>query len=44
MDTGEYQVRDYNNLYTIMPCKPYLSLVESGLATEESNFLLDVDE
>lgn len=30
-------------MYVIPPCKPHESLVESGLVTKESNFLLDVD-
>lgn len=39
----ERHSRPYSNLYSIMPCKPHQSLVESGLATKDSNYLLDVD-
>lgn len=42
--TGETQQRDYNNLYTIMPCKPYDTLLDAGLASAATNNLLDVDK
>lgn len=41
--TGATQQREYNNLYSLIPSKPHEPLVESGLAHEGSNFLLDVD-
>jgi len=43
LKTGEKETRDYNNLYSIIPCKPHPPLVEAGLASEASNGLLDVD-
>jgi len=41
--SGEKSVREYSSLYVIPPTKPHQNLVESGLATKESNYLLDVD-
>lgn len=43
MKTGEMITREYNALYTLIPCEPHESLVESGLAHSKSNNLLDVD-
>lgn len=42
-ETGEKHERDYNNLYTILPCKPQQELLDAGLAGPNSNNLLDVD-
>jgi len=41
--TGEKVIKPFSNLYTLPPGKPHQSLVDAGLATKESNFLLDVD-
>lgn len=35
--------KPYTNLYSLPPSKPHQSLVQAGLATPESNYLLDVD-
>lgn len=43
VNTGEKSVRDYSALYVIPPTKPHQNLVDSGLATKDSNYLLDVD-
>jgi hypothetical protein len=43
LKTGESNVRDYHNLYSIIPTKPHSMLTESGLAGPHSNGLLDVD-
>jgi len=43
VESGEKSVREYHNLYVIPPTKPHECLVEGGLATKDSNFLLDVD-
>jgi len=34
--------KPYSNLYSLPPSKPHASLVQAGLATAESNWLLDV--
>lgn len=41
--TGEFQNRNYNALYTLIPTEDHQSLIQSGLANKESNNLLDVD-
>jgi len=41
--TKEKVQKPYTNLYSLPPSKPHKSLVDAGLATAESNFLLDVD-
>ena len=41
--TKKLETRPFSNLYSLLPCEPHDSLVKSGLATKESNFLLDVD-
>lgn len=43
LKTGKKVVRDYNNLYSLIPCKPHQSLLDAGLASKESNGLLDVN-
>jgi sulfide:quinone oxidoreductase len=40
--TGQKQTRPYGNLYAVPPTIPHATLVDSGLATKESNLLLDV--
>ena len=41
--TKERQTRPYSNLYSLLPCEVDQTLVKAGLATKESNFLLDVE-
>lgn len=41
--TKETSARPFTNLYSLLPCEPHESLIKSGLATKESNFLLDVN-
>jgi len=41
--TKARETRPYNNLYSLVPSKPHQNLVESGLATAESNYMLNVD-
>jgi NADH dehydrogenase FAD-containing subunit len=41
--TGQRETRPYGNLYAIPPTVPHQPLVDSGLATKESNYLLDVN-
>lgn len=41
--TKKVESRVFSNLYSLLPCEPHEPLVKSGLATKESNFLLDVD-
>jgi len=43
VNSGEKTVRDYHNLYAIPPTKPNPILLEAGLVSKESNYLLDVD-
>jgi len=43
MKTGELSTRPYNALYSLMPTTFHSNLVDSGLATKQSNYLLDVD-
>lgn len=43
MKTGETSQKDYNHLYTILPCKPQQELIDAGLAGPNSGNLLDVD-
>ena len=43
VQTGKTETRSYGQLYTMVPTKPHENLVQAGLATKESNFLLDVD-
>ena len=43
VNTKKLEERDYHNLYSIMPCVPHDLLQESGLASEETNYMLDVD-
>lgn len=41
--TGAVTEREYVSLYSMIPTKPHEALTNSGLATKESNGLLDVD-
>lgn len=41
--TGEKTKRPYSNLYSLIPSRPHENLVKAGLATKDSNWLLDVD-
>ena len=41
--TNAMVTKKYNALYSLMPTTYHQSLVDAGLATKESNFLLDVD-
>jgi len=43
VETKERVQRPYNNLYAMGPSKPHQNLVESSLATADSNWQLDVD-
>ena len=43
VDNGEKSEREYHNLYVIPPTKPNPVLLEAGLVSKESNYLLDVD-
>ncbi len=38
-----YINRPYNNLYSLIPAKPHSNLLESGLATKESNYMLGIN-
>lgn len=35
--------KPYSSLYALMPTTHHQNLVDAGLATKESNYLLDVD-
>ena len=41
-NTGKNDVREYTNLYSLIPTQPNPILQSSGLSTKESNNLLDV--
>lgn len=43
LKTGQKETRKYSQLYSIIPCKPHEQLIESGLATKNTNNLLDVN-
>lgn len=43
LKTGEKVQKPYHNLYSILPTKPHQALLEAGLASKESNNLLDLD-
>lgn len=40
---NEIKFIEYDNLFTYIPLKCDPSLIEAGLANENSNFMLDVD-
>lgn len=42
--TGQRETRPFTNLYSLAPTRPNAALVESGLSTEKSRWMLDVDE
>jgi len=42
--TGQKETRPYGQLYTLFPTKPHDNLVQAGLASKESNYLLDVNK
>ena len=43
LKTKQTHSRTYSNLYSILPSEPHESLIKAGLASKETNFLLDVD-
>lgn len=44
LKTKQTETRVFSNLYSLLPCEPNQALIKSGLASKESNFLLDVDQ
>lgn len=43
LKSKKIETRPFSNLYSLLPCEPHESLLKSGLATKETNNLLDVD-